>query len=159
MQGVSNQLGLLGSALRQTTEKISKDIGKAAELTVDLAEENHMVSQDLRESLEGYQQLTKAMDDVVTKLRGATESAERGFAIVRERLEDFKKAMTDHVAELDEYIQKLLVNYADQVQSQTIERLNVWNIQTNDYISLMTGAVRALNDVVDEIESKMGGRG
>jgi len=43
------------------------------------------------------------------------------------------------------------------VQSQTIERLNIWNSQTNDYISLMTGAVRALNDVVDELENRIGG--
>jgi len=157
MHGVANQLGLLASALRQTTEKLSNDIGKAAELTANLAEENHMVSQDMRESLEGYQQLTKTMDEVATKLRGATESAERGFAVVHDHLEEFKKAMTNHVAELDEHIQKLLVNYSDQVQSQTIERLNIWNAQTNDYISLMTNAVRALNNVVDEIESKMGG--
>ena len=61
------------------------------------------------------------------------------------------------MTELDEHIQKLLINYADQVQSQTTERLNIWNSQTNEYISLMTGAVRALNDVVDEIETKIGG--
>lgn len=157
MQSVSNQLGLMAAAIRQVTEKLSDDIGKAAELTANLAEENHMVSQGLRESLVGYQQLTKAMDEVVTKLAGATESAERGFSIVHTHLNEFKKSMTNHVTELDEHIQKLLINYADQVQSQTTERLNIWNEQTNEYISLMTGAVRALNDVVDELETKIGG--
>ena len=157
MQSVSNQLGLMAAAIRQVTEKLSDDIGKAAELTANLAEENHMVSQDLRESLEGYQQLTKAMDEVVTKLRGATESAERGFSIVREHLDEFKNSLTNHVTELDEHIQKLLINYAEQVQVQTTDRLNTWNKQTNDYISSMTNAVRALNDVVEEIETKIGG--
>ena len=157
MQGVSDQFSFLAVTLKQTTEKLSNDIGKAAELTADLAEENYMVSKDMKNSMEGYQELIKAMDDVVTKLRGATESAERGFSIVHEHLDEFKKSMTNHVAELDEHIQKLLINYAAQVQSQTIERLNIWNSQTNDYISLMTGAVRALNDVVDELENRIGG--
>jgi hypothetical protein len=157
MQSVSNQLGLMAAGIRQVTEKLSDDIGKAAELTANLAEENHMVSQDLRESLVGYQQLTKAMDEVVTKLAGATESAERGFSIVHTHLNEFKKSLTNHVTELDEHIQKLLINYANQVQIQTTDRLNIWNTQTNEYISLMTGAVRALNDVVDELETKIGG--
>lgn len=157
MQGVSNQLGLFAVTIKQTTEKLSTDIGKASELTAGLSEENYMVSKDMQKTLEGYQALIRAMDDVVTKLQGATESAERGFSIVHEHLNEFKKSMTNHVAELDEHIQKLLINYADQVQGQTIERLNTWNAQTNDYISLMTGAVRALNDVVDELENRIGG--
>jgi uncharacterized phage infection (PIP) family protein YhgE len=157
LRDVTNQLGLMAGAIRQTTEKLSSDIGKAAELTAFVAEENHAVSQDMRQSLEGYQKLTKDMDDVAVKLRGATESAERGFATVHEHLEGFKKSMTNHVVELDEHIQKLLNNYADQVHVQTLDRLNVWNKHTNDYISLMTGAVRAMNDVVDELENKIGG--
>ena len=157
MQSVSSQLGLMATVIRKVTEKLSKDIGEAAELTANLAEENHMVSQDLRELLEGCQQLTKAMDVVVTKLSGATESAERGFAAVHKHLDEFKKSLTNHVAELDGYIQNLLKNYAGQVEGQTRERLNIWNEQTNEYISLMTNAVKALNDVVDELETKIGG--
>lgn len=158
LRDVTNQLGLMAGAIKQTTEKLASDIGKAAELTAFIAEENHAVSQDLRDSLAGYQQLTNDMNEVTVKLRGATESAERGFAIVHEHLDAFKKTMTNQVVELDEHIQKLLNNYADQVHVQTLERLKVWNTHTNEYISLMTGAVRAMNDVVDELESKTGGR-
>ncbi|WP_287125702.1 anti-phage ZorAB system protein ZorA [Desulfobacter sp.] len=156
MQGVSNQLGIMATTISQATEKLSNDIGKAAELTANLTETNQLVSGYLLESLEGYQQLTKSMDEVVTKLKGATENAERGFSAVHMHLDEFRKSLTNHVTELDEHIQKLLINYADQVQSQTTERLNIWNTQTNEYISLMTGAVRALNDVVDELETKIG---
>lgn len=153
MQGVSNQLGLFAVTLKQITEKLSADIGKAAELTADLSEENYMVSKDMQKTLDGYQALIKTMDDVVTRLHGATESAERGFG----HLDEFKESMKSHAEELDEHIRRLLINYADQVRSQTIERLNTWNEQTNDYISLMTSAMRVLNDVVDGIENKIGG--
>ncbi len=158
LREVTNQFGLMAGSFKQISEQLSTNIGKAAELTADMAEENQAVSRNLRESLTGYQQLTVSMGEVVNKLSGATESAERGFATVRDHLDAFRKSMTNHVVELDEHLQKLLINYADQVQSQTIERLNVWNTQTNDYISQMTGAVRALNDVVDELENKTGRR-
>lgn len=156
MNAVTNQLGLMAATVKQSTDKLSNDIVKAAALTADVADKNHFVSQNLRDSLEGYQQLTRSMDDVVTKLRGATESAERGFTIVRERLDEFKQSMTNHVTELDEHIQKLLINYAGQVKSQTTERLNVWNEQTNSYISLMTRSIQALNALVDDLETKIG---
>lgn len=157
MQGASDQLGIMAVTIRQVTEKLSNDIGKAAELTANVAEENHAVSQDLRESLEGYKGLIKEMDEVASKLRAATESAERGFSLVGERFEEFKKSMTNHVAELDEHIQKLLINYANQVQSQTTDRLNLWNEHTNEYTANMTRVVEALNALVGDLEDTIGG--
>lgn len=158
MNAVANQLGLMAVTVKQSTIKLANDIEKAVALTADVADKNHGASQNLRESLEGYQQLTRSMDDIVTKLSGATESAERGFRIVRERLDEFKQSMTNHVSELDEHIQKLLINYAEQVKSQTRERLNAWNEQTNSYISLMTRSIQALNALVDDLETKIGDR-
>ncbi|MBN2809671.1 MAG: anti-phage defense ZorAB system ZorA [Deltaproteobacteria bacterium] len=158
MNAVTNQLGLMAVTVKQSTDKLANDIEKAAALTADVADKNHEASQNLRDSLEGYRQLTRSMDDVVTKLSGATESAERGFTIVRERLDEFKQSMTNHVSELDGHIQNLLINYAEQVKNQTTERLNVWNEQTNSYISLMTRSIQALNALVDDLESKIGDR-
>ena len=60
--------------------------------------------------------------------------------------------------QLQRQVAELLNEYAKRVQDQTVTRLNTWNEQTNAYIGAMTGAVQALNDVVDEIDGKVQAR-
>ena len=60
--------------------------------------------------------------------------------------------MKQHILDLETQLAKLLSEYSSQVQTQTTDRLNVWNTQTQEYVGAMSDAVQALAGVVDEIE-------
>ena len=60
--------------------------------------------------------------------------------------------MKQHITDLEGQLAQLLNDYASQVQTQTTDRLNVWNTQTQEYVGAMSDAVQALAGVVDEME-------
>lgn len=154
MQSVSNQLGMLSANVKQAADELGKNIGNAAETTVDLAEDNRVVSLEMQEALKGYQDLRHDLVGIVKDLNGATEHAENGFSAVHNHLESFQNALSKHVEDLEEKLQTLLVGYADRVESQTIDRLSVWNKHTSEYTSQMNNAVMAIANVVNEMETK-----
>lgn len=154
MQSVTNQLGVLSANIKQAAEKLSSDVIVAAELTGSLAEDNRTVSREMKQVMESYRQLGMTMDHIADKLIKATEHAESGFTAVHQHLDSFKLSLKNQVEELSKHFDKLFLNYSERVQSQTSERLNTWNTQTNAYISSMTDAIRAISNVVDEIETK-----
>ena len=57
---------------------------------------------------------------------------------------------------LQSELSELLVNMMNQVQGQTQERLNEWNRQTSEFTSTMVDAMKALQSVVDDMESRNG---
>lgn len=154
MHAVSNQLGLLAVNIRQASETLSEKVKEAAESTIHLAEENRSTGQEMRQALEGYRSLRESMDQVVDKLNSATEKAESGFVAVHRHMESLQKSLNEHVSELEEHLARLLSNYAERVQSQTSDRMDQWNVHTNQYTTAMTSAIQALASVVDEIENK-----
>ena len=85
----------------------------------------------------------------------AAEKAESGLVAVDRHFDSLAKSLREHVESLESQVANLLSDYSERVQSQTVTRLNTWNEQTNTYIGSMTDAVRALNDVVDEIDGKV----
>lgn len=154
MQSVSNNLGMLSTNIRNAAEKLGEDISQAAQSTVSLAEENRLVSQEMQNALNGYQELRSDMSSLVENLNSATEHAESGFSAVHKHLEAFQKTLNNHIEELEDHLHKLLHGYAEQVQSQTENRLGAWNTETGNYISQMTNAARAMANVVNEMETK-----
>lgn len=154
MQSATNHLGILSTNIKQAAEKLSNDVGRAAETTANLAEDNRSVSLSMQKTLEGYGRLSEEMDKIADKLKSATESAESGFSAVHQHLDSFKRSLKTHIEEVEDHVAKLLSDYAATVQTQTNTRMMEWNSQTNEYISMMTNAVRALSDVVDGMETK-----
>ncbi|WP_029913834.1 anti-phage ZorAB system protein ZorA [Pelobacter seleniigenes] len=154
MQSVSNQLGILSMNIKQAAEKLGEDVSAAAKATVTLAEDNRLVSLEMQDALQGYQALRNDMSKLVEDLNSATQHAESGFSAVHKHLNAFQQALKNNIQELEDQLQKLMNSYADQVQSQTEQRLGVWNVETSNYISQMTNAARAMANVVNEMETK-----
>lgn len=154
MHAVSNQMGVLAVNIRQATEILASELQKAASTTVSLAEENQIVGREMGQALEGFRSLRDTMDQVAEKLKTATESADNGFNAVHHHMETLQKTLNNHVSELEEHLARLLSDYADRVQSQTMDRMDHWNVHTNQYTTAMTSAIQSLASVVDEIENK-----
>jgi ABC-type transporter Mla subunit MlaD len=153
MQDASGQLGILSTNVQMAADSLASEIGKAMASAGVLADQSIGVQSRMDQALEGLQQVRSGMSTIVDTLAMATQHADSGFSAVDQHLQGFQKTLKEHVASLESELGELLTNMMDQVQGQTHERLNSWNEQTSEFTSSMIQAVRALQGVVDDMET------
>lgn len=158
MKSSSNQLGLLSANVQSAAEALSETLAEAAENNVSVAAQNRESSEIVQGMVDKINDINQLLNSTATTLEDAAEKAGDGLSSVNSHFDNLTKSLSKHVNELEEQISDLLSDYSERVQSQTSDRMNVWNEQTNSYIGAMTDAVRVINDVVDEIDSKVGRR-
>ncbi|UTF51783.1 anti-phage defense ZorAB system protein ZorA [Desulfomicrobium sp. ZS1] len=62
----------------------------------------------------------------------------------------------DKYTDFSKDVEQLMQNFGQQTQTQINTRLNEWNAQTSQYTKTMTDAIKALANVVGDIEDKVG---
>lgn len=158
MKSSSNQLGVLSANVESAAEALSEKLTEAAEKNISVATQNRESSEIIQGMVDKINDINQQLNSTATTLEDAAEKAGDGLSSVNSHFDNLTKSLSKHVNELEEQISDLLSDYSERVQSQTSDRMNVWNEQTNSYIGAMTDAVRVINDVVDEIDSKVGRR-
>ena len=146
---LSVTIGASVSQLGDQTAEIASEMKVMIEHTSSLGEGLNNVS----ETING---LVKGMSSTASTMNEASTQAEKGFTAVNQHFSEVAKSLKEHIREVEDQVASLLTSYASQVQVQVGERMNEWNVQTNQYISSMTDAVVAIGSVVDEIETKVG---
>jgi len=151
----SNQLGLLSTNLKDTTDKLAsqlinmvQEITKSSELNAQNINLVDQLSQQL-------QNLQMNMQDISTTLNSAAEKAESGLTAVDQHFNQLMNSLEAHVTDLNKQVASLLEDFAERVKDQTVDRMRTWNEETSAYLNTMTDAVRAINGVVDEIDNKL----
>ena len=95
------------------------------------------------------------VDSTSQAMNKAADTAQNGMTVVGQHFDKLGTSLKSHVEELEKQVSSLLTDYSERVHSQTHNRMDEWNTQTNKYIGSMTDAVRAINDVVDDIDGKI----
>jgi ABC-type transporter Mla subunit MlaD len=157
LNATSNQLGILSTNLRSASENFAGELAKAVENANDITERNAGVVGLVEKLLTDLDTTRERISETAEIMGVAAEKAGAGLSAVEGHFDTLSKSLGDSVESLGNQVAELLKDYSEQVQSQTVARLNTWNEQTNTYIGSMTDAVRALNDVVDEIDGKIRG--
>lgn len=155
LKSSSTQLGELSSSLSMAINNLGEEINRSVDSSAAATELAGQLARNL-------QQLINDLYEVGEKLQTSAQAIETGASHASKSLENVKenftylaKSLDDSVMTLSQKIAELLDDYSDRVKNQTVQRMATWNEQTNQYISSMTDAVRALNDVVDEIDGKV----
>jgi len=158
MKASAINLGQLSDAVKTSVDGLGERLGAAADSVAQISRKNEDVlgmyqgiARQLEATAEQIQSASAAMDS-------AAGRADSGLSAVDRHFTSLATALETHVQQLQRQVAELLNEYAKRVQDQTVTRLNTWNEQTNAYIGAMTGAVQALNDVVDEIDGKVQAR-
>lgn len=68
---------------------------------------------------------------------------------------DISEDVESRYTDFSKNVAELMSDFGRQTQSQINDRLNEWNAQTSEYTRTMTDAIKALANVVDEIEVKV----
>lgn len=155
MKGTSNQLGILSSNLKSASDTFSSQLVNAVEHADGITQQNKATVELFGQLTEELNLSRDRLNETAQTMGDAAEKAESGLVAVDRHFDSLAKSLREHVESLESQVANLLSDYSERVQSQTVTRLNTWNEQTNTYIGSMTDAVRALNDVVDEIDGKV----
>ena len=155
MRQVSSETASLGLSVKTASSSLGEKIEAAVNGTIQLVKENTNTLQMSQELLESLTEASETIENTAELMGSAPEKAESGLDAVGVHFEAVSESMKRHVAELQEQVAKLLADYGEQVKGQTVERMNTWNEQTNQYTSAMTNAVNALSSVVDDIDIKL----
>ena len=153
--------------LNEQFEGLAKQIGQAAkamessvttvfERTEALVTQNVEAHGQLQQLLGTLDAISARIEQSASSLNEAAKVADNGFSAVHDGFAQLAESLKGHIGDLNQQVANLLKDYSTRVEEQTVERLNVWNEQTSDYITAMTQAVKAVNTVVNEIEGKVG---
>jgi hypothetical protein len=156
MQSAASKLSSLGTSISEAADSLSTMVDRATNSTNELSQRNIAAVEQLKTVLNQYQQFAGEVRQTSENLRLATEHAESGFASVDQHLQQFQQSMEKQVNDMQEQMQNLMVHFAEQVKTQTVERIQVWTDETSKYTSEMTRAISTIADVVDDIEGKVG---
>ena len=156
MQSSAVQLSHFGDKLKQSSDALDLMSGQAVSSTNELAQKNLDSVEKLENVLTYYERFGAEITKTAVTLKEATEHAESGFSHVDQHLQSFQKTMEQQADKTEQQMQELMTHFAEQVKAQTVERMQVWTDETSKYNSLMTKAINAIADVVDDIETKVG---
>jgi hypothetical protein len=155
MQAAANQLSSLGTSIREAAESLSTMVERTTNSTNELSERNIAAVEQLKVVLTQYQKFTGEARETTENLRLATEHAESAFSSVDQHLQQFQQSMEKQVNDMQEHMQNLMIHFAEQVKSQTVERMQTWTDETSQYSSVMTKAINSIADAVDDLEDKI----
>jgi len=156
MLGVANQLGVLATSIRESVIDLGSSIEGAASSVSGVSEQQKESLEIINQQCQALRESYESIALTSSALENAAKYAENGLSAVDTHFRSLGEALKKHVDEIEKTVSDLLTSYSSQVQGQTTERLNEWNIQTSEYIGTMTSAVNALGNVVEEIEYKLG---
>lgn len=166
MKQVAIQLEISSQELKKATDHLSKELANIVIETRDLSHEIRDLIGEIRTNFEKVQNLLTQITNLAGSIEQTAKHAETGFHMLsdsQKKLEESLKSQFRSLEEefdnilnvLENELGKLLNRYLQDIQSQTQERLNLWNKETQEFTRTMVDATKALAGVVDEIENRI----
>ena len=151
----ADSIRAVGTQMSDATVKLSNSITNAVSSSADLAKQNHSVSEQIEKLRNQLNADVEQFNQLAVKLTSLVNSAENTFGELKNSHREFIDDLGAQVNKLSQDVQTSLQDYAKTANSQTAEHLKVWSTSVTEYATSMTSAVRALNNIVDSIETKL----
>lgn len=152
----ADHMKVLSSHVNEAGNKLSGAIKEAVDSTADLAGQNQTTAQRMEKMREDLMSDVGRFSELTNQLNGLIESAGSTFSELKTAQREFIGDLKGEVEDLSNNMTRMLEDYASQANGQTAEHLKVWSQSVTDYSAQMNNAVKALSNVVDEIQVKLG---
>ena len=158
MTGSTNQLGVMSTKLQEATNSFTAVNKEAAGILESITNAHESLLEKANQVSDAFSRSQETMIGASKDLKDAAVYAESGLKAVDQNMNNFITDMREQVEYLDTQSAQLLEGFAKRVSEQTGQRMKEWNEQTNQYADSMVRAINTINNVVSEIDSKVGGR-
>lgn len=176
MRNVSDRLSGFGLKIQQASDTLSGSVTEAAETTSELSSLNQQAMKSMQELRDQLLSNTNQFEKITADLDGLMGSSstlfqnmkehqtayfedlttQTGniFTNMKENQEEYIGALDQNVVDLSKKVAESLKDYAEQANGQAASHLNIWAQHTSSYSEKMNALVSAIQNVVDEIETK-----
>ena len=100
---------------------------------------------------------TSQFEKITSNLDGLMTQSSTIFKDMKDHQEEYLSALDENVSDLSKQVAESLKDYAEQANGQTANHLQLWAQHTSSYSEKMNVLVGAIQNVVDEIETKSSG--
>lgn len=156
MTGSTNQLGVMATKVQEATNSFADVNKEAVGIMESLTNAHESLLQKANVISDAFGRTQDSITGASKDLKDAAVYAESGLKAVDQNMNKFITDMTTQVENLETQSAHLLEDFAQRVSDQTRQRMNEWNEQTNQYAASMERAINTINNVVSEIDSKVG---
>lgn len=156
MTGSTNQLGVMATKVQEATNSFADVNKEAVGIMESLTNAHESLLQKANVISDAFGRTQDSITGASKDLKDAAVYAESGLKAVDQNMNKFITDMTTQVENLEAQSAHLLEDFAQRVSDQTRQRMNEWNEQTNQYAASMERAINTINNVVSEIDSKVG---
>jgi hypothetical protein len=152
----ADRMSVLGSHISEAGNKLSGAIKDAVESTRDLSQQNQLSAERMEKLREQLITDVAKFDQLTVQLTGMLATAGTTFSELKSSQREYISQLKTEVTALSSQMTSSLEDYATQANGTTATHLKVWSDSVTQYSTQMTSAVKALSNVVDSIEEKVG---
>jgi len=156
MTGSTNQLGVMSAKVQEATASFADVTKEATGIMESLTNAHEALLNKANLISNDFGKTQTSIANASKDLKEAASYAESGFKAVEKNMNKFITDMSGQVEKLEMQSAHLLEDFAKRVSDQTQHRMSEWNKHTNEYTSSMERAINTINNVVSEIDSKVG---
>lgn len=157
MRSVSDRLSGFGIKIQQATDTLSGSVTEAAETTSELSGLNQKAMTNMQALRDELLSNTSQFEKITSNLDGLMTQSSTIFNDMKDHQEEYLSALDENVSDLSKRVAESLNDYAEQANGQTASHLQLWAQHTSSYSEKMNVLVGAIQNVVDEIETKSAG--
>lgn len=163
MASSASSLGMLSSNLKTVTELFDQRLQSLSEQLIQITTANKDIGDTIREQSRSLQDMQITVVTAAERIGQSALLANEGFARLEEHQKSFLKSVSyefeqlgkslaEQVGNLEEQAAEWLRDYSAEVRNQVQERMNTWNEETLSFANNMQHTVRAIGNLVDELE-------
>ncbi len=155
MEVTSGNIATLGERIEGAAQILSSKQTEATEIFERSSRESLEVTNNLKSVVEELQGMRQHFADVGVAIQESSNSVGENFDQLNLKVEEHIAAIAEAMENYRNEVNRLLTEYAQQVNGQTEHRLGEWNHQTIDFSNTLTQTVSSMNDILVEIEEKL----
>lgn len=151
---VRGAAGLLGERLESVTQRIEAAGGQNAELANQLKAHSETLSQLQTALLAAADRFEQAAAQARAGFGEMKSHQQEYLSAVRSEFTSLGEALSSQIERVERQAEEWLKSYSVEVERQVDHRMDQWNEKTRSFSDQMLGAVNAIGNIVDELESR-----
>lgn len=159
LRGSSDSMRQSAALLDRTTKQIqtaleqfSGVLAASTRSTQAYVDETRNLVSVINESLAFLGEFEGRTKQTTESLRTVVATVETGLQRLEQNQEKFLAGMQANLEGVQNHVAELLKDYGDQVQAQTVQRMDTWNQQTREFSQQMVNAVNSMHETLSEVE-------
>lgn len=159
----SNQISMLSGNLVKVTELFDTRLVEMTDSIKGISTQNDALANHVLVQAKELRNLETSLSSTVDKFGETAHLAQSSFAEMKNHQTDFITNiqlsfeslgghLTKQVSDIEKQTSEWLRSYSSEVNTQVIERMEVWNSNTLEFANQMQRTVSTISELVDELE-------